>query len=159
MAGFNSAPIEWILLATSVCATGFTAYGLRQAMLDHGFLIATGMNGVRKAVAEMNQRGEGFRLMKCVVVLMASLAALCFAPPPPPYRELPQSLFLVIALIVVSLIMTFHSFLDRQTRLKMAKMTATSHPTDPVTGRKVAHKATGDAATFEPLPDGDRRRE
>lgn len=159
MGGFNSAPVEWVLLATSVAATGFTAYGLRQAMLDHGFLIATGVNGTRKAVAEMNQRGEGFRLMKCIVVLMAAIAALCFAPPPPAYSELPQSLFLLVALIVMSLIMTFHSFLDRQTRLKMAKMTATSHPTDPVTGRKVAQKSTGDGATFEPLPEGDRRRE
>lgn len=152
MGGFHSAPVEWVLLATSVCATGFTAYGLRQAMLDHGFLIATGMNGVRKAVAEMNQRGEGFRLMKCIVIVFASLLAATAQ------TAERRAMVLGLALIVVAVIMTFHSFLDRQTRLKMATMTATAHPTDPVTGRKVAQKGADDG-TFEPLPDRDRRRE
>lgn len=154
MSGSKSALVEWVLLGASFCASCFTGYGLREAILDHGFLIASGINGLRKAVAEMNQRGEIFRLMKCFVFMMAAFMAATAT------EAERRAFILAMALILSSVIMAFHSFLDRQTRLKMAKISAESHPTDPVTGRKIAHKgetADGGRATFEPLEKDDRR--
>jgi hypothetical protein len=165
MSGFASAPVEWTWFVISIIATGFTAYGLREAIMDHAFLISSGMNGIRKAVAEMNQRGEGFRVIKCVVMVLASGASLFLPPPPPDYTELPQSLVSMIAWILVALVMLLHSYLDRKTRQKIAHVSADAHPIDPVTGRKIAQKGNVDgadggagSATFEPTGDNDRRQ-
>jgi hypothetical protein len=155
VAGFWKAPIDWILLVVGIMAGGLTWYGLRQAILDHGFQIATEMNDpVRALAAEMNQRGEGFRLMKCIVIVFAALLA---ATAQTPER---RATILGWAFIMIAIIMSIHSFLDRMTRLKTAKTTAEAHPVDPVTGRKIAQKGGelgGNVATFEPLEADDRR--
>lgn len=163
MIQLHSAVIEYAWWIASLTALSFSLWGLREAMIDHAFLLATGMNGARKAVAEANQRGEAFRLAKCVVMVLASTASLFLPPPPPNYQELPQSLIGQIAWIVVALVMATHSFLDWQTRRKLAKYSADLHPTDPTTGHVIAEKGSSatsnvqDGATFEPRDCKDRR--
>lgn len=158
----NTSWIEIVWFISAVIATGFCAWGLRDTIIDTAFLISAGINGPRKIIAENNQRGEAFRMIKACVMLLASGASLVLPPPPPSYSELPQSLVGLMAWLIVAGALIMHSLSDRVARRRLARYSAQERPLDPMSGHTVLEKgadagqATGILSTT--YDQKDRRR-
>jgi hypothetical protein len=58
-------------------------------------------------------------------------------PPPPDLNTLPQSLVSLMAWIVIAILMSLWSLLDKSARRKLASYAVAVNPTDPVTGAAV----------------------
>lgn len=162
MTVLHSSGLEWAWVVASIIAATLSLYALIDATKDAAFLVAVGANGPRKIVADGNIRQEFSRLLKSVISLMAAMASLFLAPPPPGYAQLPQSQVSLIAWILIMVVMAGASLLDRVARKRLAKYTAQDHPTDPSTGQRVSEKGPHASGSISGLtvPDDplNRRR-
>lgn len=162
MTGLHSSSLEWAWLFASLVASAFALHALIDATKDAAFLVAVGANGPRKIVADSNIRQEFSRLVKSSISLTAAMASLFLAPPPPEYSQLPQSQVGLVAWILVMVVMTGASLLDRLARKRLARYTSQSHPTDPSTGQRISAKGpqAADSPAGLSIPDDvtNRRR-
>lgn len=145
---------EWIWCAAALLSTVLAVRSLRDAQDDLAFLTATGINGPRRLVADANIRQESFRLGCSFVMVAASITSLFMDPPPPPFRDVPQTMVTVFAWIVVAGAMSVASWLDRGARRKLAKFVGETSPKDPSTGLLVEK---GPEALSAPVTTPDRR--
>ncbi len=150
---FSTHPIELVWFSVSLLSLLLSAATLRDAIVDATFLLASGKNGARKVIADLNIRQEGFRMAITVIMVLASGLSLFLDPPPPDYTQLPQSLVTMAAWIVVAFIMAIWSLLDTSARRKLAAYSVAVNPTDPVTGAAVDPSQPVDEAP----PKVDRR--
>ena len=132
--------IEFTWLAVSILALLLTVRRLRDTIKDVEFQTSANISGPRRMLAEVGQRAEVFRVVKCLIAAFTAFASLFLEPPPPEYRFLPQSTLGIIAWIVIVSIMAWHSWLDGTTRTDLAKFLADAHPMDPVTKRTIVDK-------------------
>lgn len=116
-----TSPIELGWLSISILFVMITMYGLREALIDSAVLTANKVNGPRRVTADANVRQEEIRIIIAFIMLLSSIGAIFLPPPPPEYSELPQSLILMFAWILVAILLTVSSFFDRSIRLKLEK--------------------------------------
>lgn len=133
----HDSPLEWIFFVASIVSCGLSIFTLRDAIIDSAFLRASGKNGNRRIVADANIRGEQFRLTISAVMMMASFSSLFMEPPPPDYAVLPQSAMLLGAWIVVCMLMSGWSLIDKSARHKFGTYSDAVNPADPMTGQAV----------------------
>jgi uncharacterized protein involved in response to NO len=113
--------LEWIFFTTSLIHTAFTMFTWRSATIDAAFLLATGVNGARMAIADQNAREEGIKIIIGVLMIVASTAALFLEPPPPPYSSVPQSMVSMIVFTLIAIMMIMSSATSRSVRKRIQK--------------------------------------
>lgn len=146
--------MEWVFLAASSLTFSLSIFTLRDAQTDLAFLLGSGKDGLRRLIADMNVRGELFRMMISLFMLLAAFASIFMEPPPPAYYAVPQSLLFLVAWIMVALLVSTWSLTDRGTRRKIARYTDAANPTDPMTGAVQDPSKPAD----ESPPTKDRRK-
>lgn len=118
---FHTSPIEIVFTFVAFCVVVVSIWALRDAMIDSAVLTAARVNGPRRMISENAMRQEEIRLAIGCVMLLASVLFLFLEPPPPEYTILPQSLAGMIAWIVVGLMLSGSSILDRSVRRRLQK--------------------------------------
>lgn len=156
MSGLHTAPIEWVTVSVAIVWCTVSLYTLRDAVEDQAFLTMSGVNGARKIVADGSVRQEIGRLLKASTMFLASFASLFLEPPPPDYAILPQSLLIMLALVLIGVIGVFSSLLEKRERYRLARMANEVHPKDPVTGQAVERKGPNAIGTGRRLGDMER---
>jgi len=121
MIEFSANFLEWVFFVSSIVHVLFTIFTWRSAIIDSAFLLATGVNGARMAVADQNVREEGIKIVIGVVMVVAAVAAVLLDPPPPPYQEVPQSMVSMVAFVAIACMLILSSATSRSVRKRLER--------------------------------------
>lgn len=112
---------EAIFFAAAVAVFIASFLSLREALTDQIISNNSEASDPRRIIAGANVRQEWVRMAMALVMIMASTLALFLEPPPPNYKEVPQSAVYTVAWIVIAIIMLLCSALEWKARKLLIK--------------------------------------
>lgn len=117
-------PFESLQLVGALVGMGFNAYALMQAHRDASALIASGVNGTRKLVANSNIQQE---LLRLVVQLLLVIVGITSVVLPPPNPDVPMifvwgGLITRSVLLLITFLLAFKSWLDVRDRRTLLRL-------------------------------------
>jgi hypothetical protein len=117
----HATPMEFIWSAIAFVALFISLWCWQDAEKDSAVLTAAKVNGLRRITADNSIRIGRLLFATCIVMSFSSLTFLVLEPPPPAYRDLPQSLIGIYAWIFVAALIAGASMSDAYARRKVQK--------------------------------------
>jgi hypothetical protein len=113
--------IEWVWWGAAVVGSSYAAWSMRRAYVDHKWTEDPKNKATPDArfFTRIVFSGSKVFLAKQLISLTAGTFAILNAPPPPDYRYVPQSIYGVSALALLSLLMMVTQIRNAYWRLQM----------------------------------------
>lgn len=127
-------PIEIAYAVMALVSLVLSVFSWRDATIDQAYQNASGIDGFAKMTADNSIRHEMFQIAISLIMILVSAASIILPPPPPDYTSLPQSAIMVLGWVLVAVIMSFSSIMDRSLRRQLRRVHDAPNPTDPTTG-------------------------
>lgn len=126
----HAAPIEWVLIVSSVFGVVINAMLLRSAIhVQDRLRLDNAATPPELIIAAATVRQESLRIGKHTLICMAGCLSIFLPPPPPNIIDVPQVLVTFSTLIAVSLLMSITSLLERSTQKAVEREATTAFVT------------------------------
>ena len=119
--------VEYALIAAGVLFFGYSWHTLSEAKKDATANAILKVNGARQIMSAVGVDVGWINLICSGLVCISAAATLAFPPPPPVYTQIPQSLTLIVVLILICLLLSLESQIMKTARRRIDAQTPMSH--------------------------------
>lgn len=123
----HSTILEWLFLGMSVLTFLEALFALRMAMIDYAVFVGKKIDGGLRSTASSNVQMGWFFIAISVLMLGVSILTVLLPPPPPEYRNLPQSEVMIVGWIMLGILLVVASMLSKSSRRHLTKYSRQEH--------------------------------